>query len=92
MNDLSFQHFTQKYLEEEVTIITKQGTYDGRLLDVGTDVLVIENRRGPRPLKLIIRIGEIVVIHLSELTPIRAFGFMPPMGEMEEHVENLDKH
>ncbi|MEH7110051.1 MULTISPECIES: DUF2642 domain-containing protein [Bacillaceae] len=89
MSENTFHQLAHEHLKEEVNVVTTQGSFEGRLLHVGTDIIVLENRMmRQRPLRLIIRIAEIVVLFRAELAPRGPFGFMPQ--EFEEHHESQD--
>lgn len=90
MSENTFHHFALEHVNEEVNVITTQGSLEGRLLNVGRDVILLQNRMGPRPLRFIIRIEEIVALHRAELGPRGAFGFMPRPEFEESSSEKLD--
>jgi hypothetical protein len=90
MSENTFHHFAHEHVNEEVNVITTQGNFEGRLLSVGKDVVLLQTRMGPRPLRFIIRIQEIVALHRAELGPRGPFGFMPRPNEIEESSERRD--
>lgn len=69
VRETTFNQLSHDLLEKEVEVITLQGDFTGRLLDVGKDVIVLETRMRQRPLRVNIRIEAIVAIYRSE-TPI----------------------
>lgn len=88
MNEKTFHQVAGELIHHEVIVITRQGNFEGKLLSVGKDVIVIENHRlGGRPVKLFIRIEEVVAIYRAERRPIGPFGFMPMGEEFEESGE-----
>lgn len=90
MNENTFYYYAHEHVNEEVNVITTQGSFEGRLLSVGKDVILIQNRMVPRPLKIIIRIEEIVALHRAELGPRGPFGFMPRTNELDESGERRE--
>ncbi|NRD79537.1 DUF2642 domain-containing protein [Bacillus sp. BRMEA1] len=87
MSENTFHSFAQNLVEEEVNVITTRGDFNGRLISVGKDVILLQNRMGPQHLTLGIRIAEIVVLHRAELGPRGPFGFMPRGNEFVESAE-----
>ncbi len=66
VRETTFNQLSHDLLDKEVEVITLQGDFRGRLLDVGRDVIVLETRMRPRPLRLNIRIEAIVAIYRAE--------------------------
>lgn len=75
MKDKSFVQISRQLLDKEVEVITIQGSFEGILVEVGSDVIVLERRRGQRPLRVIIRIEAIVALHRLEIMPRGPFNF-----------------
>ncbi|MBO0960950.1 hypothetical protein J1P26_14710 [Neobacillus sp. MM2021_6] len=91
MTELTFHQIAHELLKKEVEIVTLQGTFTGRLLEVGKDVLVIESRGRMRQRLLAIRIDVIVAIFRVEQMPRGPFGFIPEEIEQEhEQHESSD--
>lgn len=90
MSDALFHEFALDHLNEEVNVVTTQGNFEGRLLKVGNDVIILTNRAVRRPVKVLIRIEEIVALYRAELAPRGPFGFMPPGPEFESLSESHD--
>jgi hypothetical protein len=95
MTELNFHQIAHELLKKEVEVITLQGEFVGRLLDVGRDVIVIESRGRVRPRVLAIRIETIVAIfRVENIIPRGPFGFN--QGQFEEspdqHHESSSSH
>jgi hypothetical protein len=89
MTELSFHHIAHELLKKEVEVITLQGNFVGRLLEVGRDVLVLESRGRGQHRVLGIRIETIVAIFRVENRIQRGpFGFGP--GEVEDSSEHVE--
>ncbi|EKN70824.1 hypothetical protein BABA_03134 [Neobacillus bataviensis LMG 21833] len=86
MTELTFHQIAHELLKKEVEINTLQGTFTGRLLEVGKDVLVIESRGRMRQRLLAVRIDVIMAIFRVEQMPRGPFGFMPEEVE-DEHEQ-----
>lgn len=87
----NFYHNGQELLENEVEVITSQGNFSGKLLELGKDVIIIESRIGQRPTRLIIRLDEVVAIYRVDPFPRGPFDFFGGPGpefEQEEHGES----
>ncbi|MED4206463.1 DUF2642 domain-containing protein [Neobacillus mesonae] len=93
-DEKTFHRAAVELLHREVVVITRQGNFEGKLLSVGTDVLVLEDHRlGGRPFKLFIRIEEVIAIRRAERRrPMGPFGFMPMGEEFEESSERHERH
>ncbi|MFZ7944462.1 MULTISPECIES: hypothetical protein [Bacillaceae] len=87
MTELNFHQIAHELLKKEVEIVTLQGTFTGRLLEVGRDVLVLESRGRMRQRLLAVRIDVIVAIFRVEQMPRGPFGFTP-----EEFDQEHDQH
>ncbi|MCM3567769.1 hypothetical protein [Neobacillus mesonae] len=93
MSEKTFHQVAGELVHHEVIVVTRQGNFEGKLLSVGTDVIVLEDRRlGGRPVKLFIRIEEVVAIYRAERRQMGPFGFMPMGGEFEESSEHFEQH
>ncbi|WML31373.1 DUF2642 domain-containing protein [Neobacillus sp. OS1-32] len=94
MSEKTFHQVAGELLHHEVIVITRQGNFEGKLLSVGNDVIVLESRQmGGRPVKLFIRIEEVVAIYRAERRPpMGPFGFMPMGEEFEESSEKHEIH
>ncbi len=93
MSEKTFHQVAGELLDHEVNVITRQGNFEGKLLSVGTDVLVMQNQvLGGRPVKLFIRIEEVIAIYRSEQRPVGPFGFMPIGEEFEESSEKHESN
>ncbi|WP_066304934.1 hypothetical protein [Bacillus sp. FJAT-29814] len=92
MGETIFHEFAKEHLKEEVNVVTTHGNFEGRLLKVGTDAIVLLNRAVHRPVKVLIRKEEIVALYRSEMAPRGPFGFMPPGPEFEDFSESHDQH
>ncbi len=90
MADANFHQIANKLLKKDVEIVTIQGNFNGRLLEVGKDVIVLESRGRIRLRLLTIRIEAIVAIFRAEFMPSRPFGFNPEPHEHEEHESSHD--
>jgi len=91
MTELNFHQIAHELLKKEVEIVTLQGNFTGRLLEVGKDVLVLESRGRIRPRLLAVRIEVIVAISRIEHMPRGPFGFTPEEFESEhEQHESSD--
>ncbi|WP_042355844.1 DUF2642 domain-containing protein [Bacillus rubiinfantis] len=92
MSEKNFHEAASELLHHEVNVLTTQGNFEGKLLSVGTDVLVLENHfLGGHPVKLFIRIEEIVALYRAERRPAGPFGFMP-MDENFEESNQRNEH
>lgn len=89
MSEKTFHQIACEYIDEEVNVITRQNTFEGKLLSVGRDVLVLHNKRGGLPFKLFVRIEEVVALYRSEPIPRGPFGFFP---QQEQHHFDRAKH
>ncbi|MFK9090665.1 hypothetical protein [Bacillus salipaludis] len=87
MTELNFHQIAHELLKKEVELVTLQGNFNGRLLEVGKDVLVLESRGRIRPRLVAIRIEVIVAIFRVEQMPRGPFGFNP-----EELNHEQDQH
>jgi len=90
VTELNFHQIAHELLKKEVEVVTLQGNFVGRLLDVGRDVIVLESRGRVRPRVLAIRIETIVAIfRVENLGPRGPFGFGPgDAGDSPEHEES----
>ncbi|WP_040209297.1 hypothetical protein [Neobacillus jeddahensis] len=89
--ELFFHQIAHELLKKEVEIVTVQGTFTGRLLEVGKDVLVLESRGRIRPRLVAVRIDVIVAIFRVEQFQRGPFGFNAEESVHEEdHVESSD--
>ena len=87
MTELNFHQIAHELLKKEVEVVTLQGDFTGRLLEVGRDVIVLESRGRGRNRVLAIRIETIVAIfRVENFIPRGPFGFGP--GEVEESSEH----
>lgn len=76
MAEINFHQLAHELLKREVEVVTLQGTYTGRLLEVGQDVIVLETRGRMRSTLVAIRIETIVALFRVEHMPRRGpFGF-----------------
>ncbi|MBS4211179.1 DUF2642 domain-containing protein [Neobacillus rhizophilus] len=89
MSDKTFHQFAHELVNEEVNVVTTQGNFEGRLLLVGSDIIVLQNRMAARR-RIIIRILEIVALFRAEIRPTGPFGFMGAAPELEESHESRD--
>ncbi|MFJ7726636.1 hypothetical protein ACIQXV_10760 [Neobacillus sp. NPDC097160] len=93
MTELNFHQIAHELLKKEVELVTLQGNFTGRLLEVGNDVLVLESRGRIRPRLVAIRIEVIVAIFRVEQMPRGPFGFNPPEelnAEQDQHESSDD--
>jgi hypothetical protein len=90
MSQIIFHDFANEHLNEDVLVVTTQGNFEGKLLKVGSDAIILINEAVHRPVKVLIRIEEIVALHRSELKPRGPFGFMPHRPEYEDFGESRD--
>src|SRR4051794_30113141 len=87
VTELNFHQIAHELLKKEVEVVTLQGDFTGRLLEVGRDVIVLESRGRGRNRVLAIRIETIVAIfRVENFIPRGPFGFGP--GEVEESSEH----
>ncbi|ETI66377.1 DUF2642 domain-containing protein [Neobacillus vireti] len=91
MTETNFHQIAHELLNKDVEVITLRGDFSGRLINVGTDVIVLERRGRFRPVNLAIRIETIVLIYRAEPMPRGPFGFAPEEFEEEHHVESSDE-
>jgi hypothetical protein len=84
MSELNFHQIAHELLNKEVEIVTLQGNYTGKLLEVGKDILVLESRGRIRPRILGLRIEVIVAIFRIEQMQRGPFGFSPGVNDVEE--------
>jgi len=84
MSEINFHQIAHELIQKEVEIVTIQGNFTGKLLEVGRDVLVIESRGRVRPRLLAIRIDTIVAIFRVEQISRGPFGFNPGDTENEQ--------
>ncbi|MDR4946943.1 hypothetical protein [Neobacillus cucumis] len=87
MTELNFHQVAHELLKKEVEVVTLQGNFIGRLLEVGRDIIVIESRGRVRPRVLAIRIETIVAIfRVENITPRGPFGFnQGPFEDSTDH-------
>jgi hypothetical protein len=62
MSDRNFKDNAYRLVGQEVEVITSEGTYQGTLLSVGNDSLVLQTRIRGRLVRLIIRLALIVAL------------------------------
>jgi hypothetical protein len=86
MTEKVFHHVAHEHLSKEVEIITVQGTFNGRIEEIGGDFLILHTRGRGFPLNIAIRIEAIVAIFRVEHFPRGPFGFNP--GIEDELHEN----
>jgi hypothetical protein len=94
VTELSFHQIAHELLKKEVEVVTLQGNFTGRLLEVGRDVIVLESRGRGRERILGIRIETIVAIfRVENFIPRGPFGFGPvEVEESPEHHESSSSH
>lgn len=92
MHERTFHQIAHELLKKEVEVITTQGNFNGRLLEVGRDIIIVESRGRIRHIHLIIRIDHIVVIFRSEPMPRGPFGFNPADVGMENEEHESTSH
>ncbi|WP_180960164.1 hypothetical protein [Neobacillus cucumis] len=93
MTELTFHQIAHELLKKEVEVVTLQGNFVGRLLEVGRDVIVLESRGRMRERVLAIRIETIVAIfRVENFAPRGPFGFNPSEVESESHHEESSSH
>ncbi|OIK08615.1 hypothetical protein BIV60_25745 [Bacillus sp. MUM 116] len=89
MTDFNFHQIANELLKKEVEITTLQGSFNGRLKAVGSDVVILHSRGRGTPIELTIRIETIVAIFRVEMmVPRGPFGFNP----LESQIEHEDEH
>ena len=88
MSEINFHQIAHELLNKEVEVVTTQGSFTGRLLEVGRDVLVLESRGRIRSRVLAVRIELIVAIFRVEQVQRGPFGFGP--GEIEDGPEQIE--
>ena len=66
-----FKRFAYGLVNQEVEVITSEGTYTGTLLSVGGDSIILRRRIRGRSERLAIRIAQIVAISRFATTPPR---------------------
>lgn len=76
-----FYQITQENLNKEVEVITLNGNFNGRLHEVGKDVIILHSRGRTGSRRLVIRIETIVAIFRVEFVQRGPFGFMPEEEE-----------
>ncbi|MEH7302988.1 hypothetical protein [Neobacillus drentensis] len=87
MAEINFHQLAHELLKREVEVVTLQGTYTGRLLEVGQDVIVLETRGRMRSTLVAIRIETIVALFRVEHMQRRGpFGF-----NQEEFEDDRDR-
>jgi hypothetical protein len=87
IHERTFHQIAHELLKKDVEVITVQGNFNGRLIEVGRDIIIVESRGRIRHVNLIIRIDKIVAIFLSAPMPRGPFGFNPGDDGME-HEEH----
>jgi hypothetical protein len=87
MSEVSFHQLAHDLLRKEVEVVTLQGTFSGRLDEVGKDIIVLETRGRGRSMAVAIRIETIVAIFRVEQMPRGPFGFNPQEFE-HDHIES----
>lgn len=87
MHERTFHQIAHQLLKKEVEVITVQGNFNGRLIEVGKDIIIVESRGRIRHVLLTIRIETIVAIFRSEPMPRGPFGFNPG-DDGREHEEH----
>lgn len=91
MTEINFHQLAHELLKREVEVVTLQGTFTGRLLEVGKDVIVLETRGRMRSTLVAIRIETIVALFRVEHMQRRGpFGFSPDEFE-EDHGHDHDQ-
>jgi hypothetical protein len=91
MAEINFHQLAQELLKREVEVVTLQGTYTGKLLEVGKDVIVLETRGRMRSTLVAIRIETIVALFRVENIQRRGpFGFNQEAFE-DEHEHDHDQ-
>ncbi|MDR7001142.1 hypothetical protein [Neobacillus niacini] len=88
MTDLNFHQIAHELLKKEVEVVTLQGSFNGRLKAVGSDVVILHSRGRGVPMELAIRIETIVTLYRVEMIPRSPFGFNP----MEAQLDNDHEH
>jgi hypothetical protein len=87
IHERTFHQIAHELLKKEVEVITVQGNFNGSLIEVGRDIIIVESRGRIRHVHLIIRIDNIVAIFRSEQMPRGPFGFNPGDDD-REHEEH----
>jgi hypothetical protein len=72
-----FHQIAQEHVNKEVEVITLNGNFNGRLHEVGKDVIFLHSRGRTGALRLVIRIETIVAMHRVEFIQRGPFGFSP---------------
>lgn len=75
MKEKQFHHHCHEYVNKDVEVITLQGTFEGRVIEVSRDVLIIESRMPGRSGRSLVRIESIVAISPVEIVPRGPFDF-----------------
>ncbi|MCL6570110.1 MAG: DUF2642 domain-containing protein [Bacillus sp. (in: Bacteria)] len=89
MAEINFHQIATELLKKDVEVVTLQGKFSGRLLEVGKDVLVLESRGRVRPFFIAVRIETIVVIHRVEQLHRGPFGFdLEKIDHVDDHHES----
>ncbi|MEO2074066.1 MAG: hypothetical protein ABGX20_01420 [Bacillus sp. (in: firmicutes)] len=93
MTEINFHQLAHELIKREVEVVTLQGTFTGRLLEVGSDVIVLETRGRMRSTIVAIRIETIVALfRVEQHRPRGPFGFSPEEFENEhEHGHEHDR-
>jgi len=72
-----FRQIAQGLVNKEIEVITLNGNFNGRLHEVGNDVIFLHGRGRTGAMNLVIRIETIVAIYKVEFVQRGPFGFMP---------------
>lgn len=66
--DKNLHHMCHEHLDLEVEVITVNGEFSGKLVDIGKDAIILESSRmRPQPMRIFIRIETIVAIYRIDL-------------------------
>lgn len=81
-----FQSFAHHLLNKEVEVITSDGSYTGTLIEVGSDILILQTRVQGRLVRLAIRIALIAALFRLTIGHRGPFWIQGP----EEQLESSD--
>lgn len=91
MSEKYFHHLAHQYLNKNVEIITTQGEFNGELLSVHKDIVILRSfLRMRNQLEIIIRIDQIVAFFHEEQFQRDLFNMMPHQVEREESSKTND--
>lgn len=84
----NIHHMCHEHLEYEVEVITVNGEFSGKLVEIGKDAIILESTRmRQQPMRIFIRIETIVAIYRIETMVPRGpfdWGFTGPAFNQQQ--------